>query len=225
MERKVLRQLLRKFNKKCSGVFLHHKSYKESAHANLMTTLHAIIVPTGDFNSDVKRAKQGEREKSHLKDKGYYVISGALEEISHIRESQRYLIYKRLRRGDVKPSQIKIEGKSHDTLENVLYSLQLIKEKGGREVGIVSYPGHLDRFDDIIKYGQKKGWIDPSVRIHRIETDETNKDKLYEIFANILNKYKLKKLDQGKSPEQIRNESLVRNIKKIKNHVLGFYKT
>lgn len=155
-------------------------------------TLDAIIIPTGpSFEEDEERTERAVKEGTKLKDKGYYVISGekGLQELKH---GQRYNIYKELRKSGIKPSQMIVEGDSRNTLENAVYSLRKLKDRDVRDVGIVSYPGHLDRFKDIIKQAQKEGIVDSKFKIHRIETDETLREKFYEFIHNIFRRYELK---------------------------------
>lgn len=70
-----------------------------------------------------------------LKDDGYFIISGYKgEDREEISSGQAYSIYKFLRKQGIKPIRIMVEGKSHDTLENVVYTLRKIRiEKKTKE--------------------------------------------------------------------------------------------
>lgn len=160
-------------------------------------TLDAIIIPTGAHNADIRRTRKAIEKRGSLKDEGYFVISGYVppgEASKHeYRGTQTQNIYGELRSHGIKPSQIRIEPQAQNTIENVVYSLEKIKQYGGRDVGIVSYTGHLDRFQKIIKQAKKEGIIDEDFKIHRIRTNESDKDRLYEIVEKILNAYRLRK--------------------------------
>jgi len=160
-------------------------------------TLDAIMIPTGDYEADKQRtdraiqedkdAKEGHPEKSHQ----VYLISGRIDK--PIKTSQVNEIYKRLRSYGIKPKNIRIEGKSKNTLENVLFSLEKLKKMGAHDVGIASYPLHLDRFEDLIKEAKKEGIIYKNFRVHRLETPEDLKQKLYGIIHRAIYRYELER--------------------------------
>ncbi len=133
-------------------LFLHRKS------------LDAIVIPTGTWEADIDRASKALSEKDKLKDKGYFIISGYKGEgIERMRKGQSYRIYRYLRDNGVIPEGIRIEGKSYDSEENVLYVLKKIKEmeeKTGREkpldIAFVSSPAHLKRLDDFYEEAVKR---------------------------------------------------------------------
>ena len=91
-----------------------------------------------------------------------------------------------------------VEPQARNTIENVLYSLEKIKKRGGTDVGIVSYPRHLDRFENIIKRGKEEGVIDKNFEIYRIPTkyEEAPREKVYEFLSRILGRYKLRHGDR-----------------------------
>lgn len=95
-----------------------------------------------------------------------------------------------LRQAGIKPLEIRIENKSEDTLENILYSLRKIN---GTEIGVVSSPSHLDRVEYIVRRGKEDGSIDKNIHIYRIETKESFADKIYSVPASLLTRYKLRK--------------------------------
>jgi len=150
------------------------------------TILDAIIVPTGNKNErNITRAQVGAKEKA-----GYYVISGYSNKYKPIKESQTAEVYRELRKYGIKPSQMKIESESKDTLENAMNSLS--KLKGLKRIGIVSYPKHLKRFDYIIDKAKKEGLIDEDIEIVNIPTEETLIEKAYGVVGNIEEKYRLR---------------------------------
>lgn len=182
-------------------------------------TLDAIIIPTGGgnwdydekmYSMDRDRAKKAIEHKKELRGDKYFVISGYKGKSKEdIKEGQSYSIYKFLRRYGIKPSQMIIEGRSHDTLENALYTLKKLKEKKEKkgieeplDIAFVSYPGHLKRFEDFENEAIKKGLIDKNdFNFHKIETKETPEDKNYEksIMRILKHKYKLVTMEKYKS--------------------------
>ncbi len=153
-------------------------------------SLDAIIIPIGaDIKEDIERAQRaGEYSEKEGKTK-YFVISGR-RGTAPLPKSARYAIYKELRRHGIKPSEMKIEGKSKDTLENAIYSLK--KLKGAKEIGIVSYPQHLKRIEYIINKAKEEGIIDKELKIEKIPTKQTVNELFYGIIANLKEKYRLR---------------------------------
>ena len=153
-------------------------------------TLDAIMIPTGGEKLNVPRTKKALEKKDSLKDDGYFVISGYYPHgnLEGMKKSQDYSIYKDLREHGVVPKDVMIEGQAHDTLENVLYSLKKMKQraekenrKGRIDVGIVTYHGHFERFEDFHRMAVSRGLIKrDDFRLHEIPTEETTKDKRYE---------------------------------------------
>lgn len=187
--------------------------------------LDALIIPTGpSHEEDIERTKRAYREhKEHGKD--YFVISGELGD-KKLSESQRADIYRELRKHGVKPSQISIEGKSRNTVENMIYSLEKIKERGGREVGISSYPGHLDRFKDIFERARDEGIVDENFHLHRLPTrtrkNQSAKESIYETLSGILHRYKMR---HGiKEALKSEDESIIKYLKKAGNYALSLFK-
>lgn len=113
-------------------------------------------------------------------------------------------------------SKIKFEGKSRDNVENILFSL---KQAGlgdydaqtNKKIGIISYPHHLDRFEQIINEAKRQGIINPTLTVYRIETDEKWIEKVYEIAAR---RFTARRLEQG-----------FENIGQTGNLTEGFVKT
>jgi len=165
--------------------------------------LDAIVIPTGggvfdpeeNMNSqDRDRAKTAVEYWKDLEKGGYFVISGYTEKNKEkpLNKSQTYSIYKFLRKHGIKPSQMMLEGKSHDTLENVLYTLKKVKAKeqkdGDRkpwDVAFVSYPGHLERFEDFEKQAIKRGLFEEKdFNFYKIPTNRKDSpdEEKYENF-------------------------------------------
>jgi len=155
-------------------------------------SLDAIIIPTGGHEKNIERAKRGEEKEAK-----YYLISGHINKNNPIKESQTAEIYNELRKYGIKPSQMKIEGKSKDSLDNIMYSLE--KLKGMKNIGIVSYPKHLKRFEYIIEKAKKEKIIPSDLEITYIPTNESSKEKIYGFLALLKEKYRLRKgINQGR---------------------------
>ena len=163
-------------------------------------TLDAIVIPTGP--ADIKRTEKALEEEEKLTDRGYFLISGYSQKELKPKERQVYNIYKRLRSEGIKPKKIGLERKSHDTRENLIYSLRKIEErakksghKGPIKVGFVSYPGHLKRFEDFYNQAIKEELIEKDkIKFYKIPTKETQEEKNYEgnLARKLFHKYKLR---------------------------------
>ncbi len=166
-------------------------------------SLDAIIIPTGTWEADIDRADRALSEKDKLKDEGYFVISGHKGEgFEGMRKGQSYRIYKYLRDHDVLPKDIRVEGKSHDSEENVLYTLKKMKEmeeKSGRDkpldIAFVSSPSHLKRFKDFYQEAIKRGLANKKdFRFHEIKTGGFGEEPGYEnsLPRKLIHNYKLR---------------------------------
>ena len=149
-------------------------------------TLDAIMIPTGqEENERVDRAyEEGKKNEDQI-----YLISGKIDKPT--KSSEVYKIYKRLRGYGIKPKDIKLEAKSKNTLENVLLSLEKLKKMGAHDIGIASYPKHLDRFEDLIEEAKKEGIIDKNFKVHRLETPESFEQWFYGILHRAVYRYEL----------------------------------
>ncbi|MEK6928119.1 MAG: YdcF family protein [Nanoarchaeota archaeon] len=173
-------------------------------------SLDAIIVPTGPSVEEGK--ERADRAGKEYKEHGAKVLIISGNKSNEEDKKQRYAMYQELRKYGIQPRQIKIEGQSKNTIENVVNSLKKIKELGGREIGIASNPSHLDRFEYIVKRGKAEGIIDKEMNIHRLETQletqETFGKSVYGFLANMLNRYKLrhgiKNANQYQTPSLLR---------------------
>lgn len=148
-------------------------------------SLDAVIIPTGGYEKNIKRTKRAKDEEAK-----YYLISGYINKNRPIKESQTADIYRELRRYGIKPSQMIIESRAKDSLDNVIYSLG--KLKGLKSIGIVSYPEHLKRFEYIINKAKKEGIVNKDIEIVKIPTKENLKEKVYGVLGNIKERYKLR---------------------------------
>ena len=203
-------------------------------------SLDAIVIPSGTWEADIDRAGKALSEKDKLKDNGYFVISGYKGEgFEGMRRGQSYRIYKYLRDHDVLPKDIRVEGKSHDSEENVLYTLKKMKEmeeKRGREkpidIAFVSSPSHLQRFQDFYEEAVRRGLVDKKdFRFHEIKTEGFGEEPGYEnsLPRKLIHEYKLRTIGryEAKKGGIKYNEkpdfviSLIRNLEKIKKKIRG----
>ena len=181
-------------------------------------SLDAIIIPTGGgkfdpkigmWSQDKERTERAINEKDTLKDNGYFLISGYKGEgFEGMRKGQTYRIYKYLRDNGFFPKDIRVEGKSHDTEQNILYTLKKMKEmeeRGGRtdplDIGISTYPDHFKRFKDFYEEAIKKGLIEKDdFRLHEIPMIETDEEKRYEnaLPRKLLHSYQLRTMGRYK---------------------------
>ena len=153
--------------------------------------LDAILIPTGDLSPDLKRTKRAYAEGKERKDQVYLITGVDLA----VNKAETYGIYKQLRSHGVPPRNIRIEGRSKTTLENVLESLKKLKDMGAHDVGIASYGTHLDRFEYVIKKAKEEGIIEPgyAFRVHRLPVQETWGEHIYGVVSNLLYRYELRK--------------------------------
>jgi len=153
--------------------------------------LDAILIPTSpSYEKDMERADAAAKEYLQGKGANYLIISGAIGE-KKLSESQRKKIYDRLRNYRIQPSELRIEGESKNTLENLLNSLKKVKKHGAKRIGIASNPSHLDRYEDILRVAKREGIVDKDFKIYRIETSENFADKVYGFFSRLFYRYKL----------------------------------
>jgi hypothetical protein len=96
--------------------------------------LDAIMIPIGpSYEIDRERASAAAKRYAHGKGADYLIISGALGEGKTLKESKRADIYQTLRSYGIKAGDIRIEGKSKNSLENLLYSLKKVKKKRNKK--------------------------------------------------------------------------------------------
>ena len=94
-------------------------------------TLDAIMIPTGGYEENSKRTKRALEEYDFGRGAKYVLISGGTP-------AQDLQIYRKLRKAGVEKKRIGLEEKSNSTLDNVLYSIEALKESGVKDLGIAS---------------------------------------------------------------------------------------
>ena len=169
-------------------------------------TLDAIMIPTGGYEENSKRTGKALEEYDFGRGAKYVLISGGTP-------AQDLQIYRKLRQAGVERKNIKLEGKSNSTLDNVLYSLETLKETGVKDLGIASSKSHLNRFEKVIDRAKKEGIVGGDFRVHRLEIppSESAGKKLYEFIADLAYRYKLSK--GLKYAQSHQSKSLLRRIR------------
>jgi len=127
--------------------------------------LEAIVVPTGpSYEAGRQRAKGGAEEYSrHPND--VVIISGEFDNGKFI-GSQPGKIYRILRKSGVPRRDIILENNSGNTIENVLYTCDEIKEKGINEVTVVSDRSHAARLKMLFGRAKKEGYAPKNLKVH-----------------------------------------------------------
>lgn len=132
--------------------------------------LGAIIVPTSpSYEKDRLRAETAV-ESGRLNGNGHYVISGKRNDGMALRDSQPYNIYLALRSHGIRPAQMMWENQSTNSAENIRYSLSKLMRTGHVDIGISSYPKHLDRFEQLYEDLKENEQVSSTFILHRVET-------------------------------------------------------
>lgn len=150
--------------------------------------LEAIVVPTGEKQDNTKRAKQAVQkyQQAPHDEKPYLFITGKLtkDALGKIKPNAEVReIYTILRQAGIKPSEMILESKSENTLENFMYSLEKFKEKGIKEIQVATSPIHYQRFKLFEQQAKKQGLLDKSFKMIPIYTEQTLYDTIYGIAA------------------------------------------
>lgn len=106
-------------------------------------SLESLLIPTGTKRAIQARVETAMKDYEGREEKPYILIAGEIHRDERGRpekDTQQALIYKELRERGLKPSDFIIEGKSRDTLENFLYSIEKLKEKGIGRMKISTNP-------------------------------------------------------------------------------------
>ena len=178
------------------------------------TGLDALIIPSQASEKRTREKARRAADYYHHHQVGVLVASGGKTPgLNPKYNSDAEIIFEELVKAGVPRDKIILEDKSRDNLENVLYSL---KKTSGTEIGIVSYPRHLDRFEYIIEKGKEQGVIDSRIKIHRVETNQKLIEQAYEIPAGIITRRAMKRgINSAKIPEGW--------MKKVANYVMKLF--
>jgi len=144
---------------------------------------------------------------NHTKDKPYILVSGYIDRDEQGRpkkESQQSLIYKELRKTyKISPSDMLIEGKSKDTLENFLYTIEKLNKKGINHMKIATNPTQYWRFKLFEKEAKREGIIESSFKVDPLYTNESLSEFAYGVLAYIKDYIRVK---SAGSLEEARNK-------------------
>ncbi len=157
-------------------------------------SLESIVIPTGTHEADEKRIKTAMQNYSNSKQKPYILVTGEIqrENKKPRKDSQQYTIYQELRKQyGLKPSDMIIEGKSKDTLENFLFSLKKLPSEV-KTLKIATSPTQYWRFKLFEQQAKKQGILDRDFQIQPLYTQESKKEFLYGVAAYIKDYFRIK---------------------------------
>lgn len=164
-----------------------------------------LVLGSSDEEQASRRTKRAAQEKDRTK--VFIVTGGKTPALSRRYSSEAQMMYEQLVKEGVNPLQIREESYSQNTLQNILNSIPLLH---GKKIGIVSEPRQLDRVQIMIRKAKQQGLIDKDLEVYRIETPITLKEKIYEVPAGILERYRLSEgIPKRKTNEA---ESLMKRI-------------
>jgi len=161
-------------------------------------SLECILIPTKTSKAQKRSIKKAIENYQNIneKNKPYILVSGKIQrdkENKPKKRSQQYLIYKELRKNYMlKPSDLIIEGKSEDTLENFLYSIKKLKTKGINQMKIATNPTQYWRFKLFTNKAKKEKFLDKDFKIEPIYTHESPKEFIYGVLAYIKDYIRIK---------------------------------
>ena len=182
-------------------------------------SLESLVIPTGTLEADQKRVGTAMKSYTRTKDKPYVLVSGKIhrdEKGRPKRESQQYSIYKELMGYyGLKPSDLIIEGKSRDTLENFLYSIKKLKKKRINHIKIATNPTQYLRFKLFEKKAKREGLINNSFKIEPLYTSESPKEFVYGILAYVKDYFRVKSAGSLKKAEKHKIGSMGNFLKNI----------
>ena len=188
-------------------LYLSHKS------------LEALVIPTGGTSEvNKKRVETAMKDYSGTRHKPYIIVSGVInrdERGSPLRDTPQYSIYKELRaKYGLKPSDITVEGKSEDTLENFLYSINRLKKKGINQIKIATNPTQYWRFKLFAKQAKRERLIDDSFKIEPLYTSETPREFFYGVLAYFKDYFRVKSADSLEKAAKNKSGNLGNFLKK-----------
>ena len=148
----------------------------------------------------------------------YVLVAGNIQRDASGRvkkDSQQYSIYKDLRKEyNLKPTDMIIEGKSEDTLENFLYSIKRLNDKDINKMGIATNRTQYWRFKMFEKEAKEEGLIDEDFEMRPFYTKETPKEFIYGILALAKDYARIKNSDSLEEARINKVNSLQNSIKK-----------
>jgi len=159
--------------------------------------LEMIVIPTGSLDSDKKRVSKAMDYYASKEQKPQLIVVGNLQKDESgrlIENSQQYAIYKRLRQEyGLKPSNLRVEGYSNNTLENFIYLSQKIKNRNVNDLKISTNFTHYLRFKLFEKQAKKEGLLSKKIKLTPLYTSESFQEFIRGIFAYVQDYLILKK--------------------------------
>ena len=185
-------------------------------------SLEALVIPTGTLEASKRRVETDMRSYINTREpKPYVFVSGEINRDEGGRpkkESQQYLIYKELRKHyGLKPSDLIIEGKSRDTLENFLYLIKKMKRKGINHMKIATNPSQYWRFKLFEREAKREGLVDDSFEVEPIYTSETPREFVYGVVAYAKDYFRVKSAGCLEKAEEQRTGSFGNFLKNVLN--------
>lgn len=151
-------------------------------------SLEAIVIPTGSIEADEERAERAMVE--YPKDEEttpYVLVTGDIHRDAHgkiKKGSQQSSIYKELRgKYGLAPSDMIIESKAKDTLENFLYSIRKLKKKKIERMEISTNRTQYWRFKMFEREAKREGLIGEDFEIAPLYTEESLSQFAYGTIA------------------------------------------
>ena len=168
-------------------------------------TLDTIIIPTGGKENH-RRTARAYQEYSSQGGKPEILITGTVQfdgdsgDLRLEKNNQTQQIVKQLLDYGVKPKEIIIEGASTDTLENFLYSSEILKRKDVRSVGIATDGDQYARFKMFERKAKKQGLIPRKLHFYQLGVNQEEKGygekfkgRVYGTLAYLKDFYKTRK--------------------------------
>ena len=182
-------------------------------------SLETIVIPAGGERLNEKRIQSAMRSYSHSKEKPYVLVSGYMDRDKKgrvLKETQQYQIYKELReKYDLKSSDMIIEGKSKDTLENFLYLLDKLKKKKINHLKVATSKTQYWRFKLFEQEAKEEGLIGESFEIEPLYTKESFPEFMYGTLAYVKDYFRVKGTDSLEEARKSRTGILGKFIKKV----------
>jgi len=183
-------------------------------------SLEAIVIPTGDLEADEKRTERAMAEYPRDEEKTPYVlVTGDIKYDAHgkiKKDSQQSSIYKELRnKYNLNPSDMIIEGKSRDTLENFLYSIKKLKKKKIDKMEISTNRTQYWRFKMFEQEAKREGLIKDSFEITPLYTQESLSQFAYGTLALMKDYIRVKSAGSLKNASKNKSGGISNFLKKI----------
>ena len=161
---------------------------------NIKVSLDALLIPcSNNIGLTKKRAKEAAKQSEKYPNAVIVASGGKTPRLDPKFDSEAQIAYEFLTKAGVSPSQISLENKAEDTFDNIRYSLEKLKDKNVKKIGVVSNSIQLNRIEKIVAAGKKEGKIPNDLDFIRIDLKPSAKEFIYENLSSVLTNYKLRK--------------------------------